>query len=457
MDFNFSLEDLARTSDDAIVRRRFASRNITALFVILIICSFAVLIELVTNERRRVPFDYVISGTNVLLIFIMVVVLYDGWRASRGRTSIFFGMGARMRAYVSPAVIGYLILQYALFLAFARNGSSWMGWAMAFPFFLLGLRMLPAELVLLHLYLIGAAYLMPVFASAPPRRDALPMYISIAVVNALCLTGELLASRSMRKDVTSEWTGRREQAREQLRMRDELKYARELQLSMLPERPPNLDWIDLAGMSVPATEVGGDYYDYFVEGDRVAVVCGDVAGHGMASGLVLSALRSGFTLLRDSLVDPASVLRRLHDLVAETSRRRMLVTVTVVLLERDRQRATIASAGHPPVIIRRADGTIETVELYAPPLGVRLPVNIPQQTLPLAPGDVFVLHSDGIYECRNETDDIYGLDRLAEVVRTHPRLATADSLRDAIIGDVDRFRGKAPQADDVTVVVAKIL
>lgn len=456
MDLTYSLEDVARTSDDAAVRRRFASRNLVALLLVLIVCAFAVLIELTGNRRIRVPFDDIISGTNALLIFLMAVALYDSWRASRGKRSVFFGIGAWTRAHVSPMAIGYLAIQYTLFLAFNRNGTSWIGWAVGFPFFLLGFRMHAAELVLLQLYVVGGAYMMPIFASAP-RRGAIPMYVSIAAINALCLGIALVASRSMRKEVTAEWTARRDQAREQLRMRDELQYARELQLSMLPERPPNLDWIDLAGTSIPATEVGGDYYDYFVEGDRLAVVCGDVAGHGMASGLVLSALRSGFTLLRDSLVDPAAVLRRLHDLVSETSRRRMLVTVTVVLLERDQQRATIASAGHPPVIIRRADGSIETVELYAPPLGVRLPVNIPQRTLSLAPGDVFVLHSDGIYECRNEADDIYGLDRLAEVIRTHPRTATADSLRDAIIGDVDRFRGKAPQADDVTVVVAKVV
>ncbi|MEA2490634.1 MAG: phosphoserine phosphatase RsbU/P [Acidobacteriota bacterium] len=455
MDPTYSLEDVARSSDDMVVRRRFASRNLVALSIGVTICSCAVLIQLASNRRQRVPFDDVISGANALLIFIVVVALYDSWRAGRGKSSIFFGAGAWLRHYVTATTIGYLALQYALFLTFARHGTDWLGWAITFPFFLLAIRMRPAELVLLHLYLVGAAYMMPILGSAP-KRDTVAMYVSIAVMNAVCLGIELFTSRSMRREVTAEWTERREQAREQLRMRDELQYARELQLSMLPERAPRLDWIDLAGTSVPATEVGGDYYDYFVEGNRVAVVCGDVAGHGMASGLVLSALRSGFTLLRDSLVDPAAVLRRLHDLVLETSRRRMLVTVTVVLLEHDHQRATIASAGHPPVIIRRADGSIETVELYAPPLGVRLPVNIPQQTLTIAPGDVFVLHSDGIYECRNEAEDIYGLDRLAEVVRTHPRTATADSLRDAIIGDVDRFRGKAPQADDITVVVAKI-
>jgi sigma-B regulation protein RsbU (phosphoserine phosphatase) len=246
---------------------------------------------------------------------------------------------------------------------------------------------------------------------------------------------------------------RRTSAREQIRMRDELRYARELQMSMLPEYAPRVEWADICSISVPATEVGGDYYDYFVEDDRIALVCGDVAGHGMASGLVLSALRSGFTLLRESLHDPATVLRRLHDLVAQTSRRRMLVTVSVVLVGRNQ--ATIASAGHPPVILRRADGSVRIIDLYAPPLGVRLPVNIPQRTIALASGDVIVLHSDGIYETRSTKGEDYGLDRLVEVVRTRGG-GTAEELRDAILAEAARFRGTPEAADDMTIVVCRM-
>jgi sigma-B regulation protein RsbU (phosphoserine phosphatase) len=262
-------------------------------------------------------------------------------------------------------------------------------------------------------------------------------------------------SHRMRKKVTSDWSLRRADARERIRMRDELRYARELQLSMLPECAPALAWADICSISVPATEVGGDYYDYFVHDERVALVCGDVAGHGMAAGLVLAGLRSGFTLLRDSLDDPSAVLQRLHSLVAETSRRRMLVTVSVVLIDRAAQRVTIASAGHPPVILRRANGDIETIDLFAPPLGVRLPVAIPQRVLPLTPGDTFVLHSDGVYESRNVDEESYGFERLERVVRDHGGGA-AEELRNAILRDVAEFRGEVEQDDDVTVVVCRI-
>lgn len=458
MDLSYSLEDVVRTSDENAVRRRFAARNRVALFIVLLICTFVVFMELVTNTRRNGLDDVAVAGGNFILVITALLLVRDTIRTRDAGKKGWWRAGDWIRSHATASVLTFVAVQYPLFLIFTRDRNAWIGWAIFFPLFVLPFRLLPSELVLVHLYLVGVAYLMPVFSSGPTRTpDKIGLHVGVLVVNAVCLGIELYSSRRLRREVTAEWTARRDQAREQLRMRDELHYARELQLSMLPEHAPRLDWIDLAGVSLPATEVGGDYYDYFVEGDRVAVVCGDVAGHGMASGLVLSALRSGFTLLRDALTDPAGVLRRLHDLVAETSRRRMLVTVTVVLFERAERRATIASAGHPPVIVRRADGSVEMIELYAPPLGVRLPVTIPQVKLPAGSGDVYVLHSDGIYECRNEAEEIYGFERLTEVIRTHPKNATADSLRDAIIGDVERFRGKAPQADDVTVVVAKVI
>lgn len=132
----------------------------------------------------------------------------------------------------------------------------------------------------------------------------------------------------------------------------------------------------------------------------------------------------------------------------------MLVTVVVVLLDRATRRITIASAGHPPVLVRRADRRVELIDLYAPPLGVRLPMSIPQRVLAMARGDIFILHSDGIYETLSATGDSYGLERLAAVVRSHDGSAAA--LRDAIIADVENFRGSELQNDDVTLVIAKI-
>ncbi len=438
MDLTWALEDVARTSDDAVIRRRFAERNRVWLVVFLIVFAFTSFIEAVSNQRTNTPTLVLIAVANFALCAFGLFVV---WRAKEW-----------LRRNTHAALLTYTAVQYVLLLAFTAGDGDWVGWAIFMPFLMLGLRMPVAELVLLHGFFVASNFVMSFLVPMPGKTDHVPFYIAFAVINVLTCGTELFMSRRMRKRVTGEWAVRRTSAREQIRMRDELRYARELQLSMLPECAPRVEWADISSISVPATEVGGDYYDYFVEDSSVALVCGDVAGHGMASGLVLSALRSGFTLLRESLHDPAAVLRRLHDLVAQTSRRRMLVTVSVVLVSRSS--ATIASAGHPPVILRRADGSVQTIDLYAPPLGVRLPVTIPQRTIDVASGDVFVLHSDGIYETRSAAGEDYGLERLMEVVRVND--GSAEALRDAILADVATFRGKAEAADDVTIVVCKL-
>jgi serine phosphatase RsbU (regulator of sigma subunit) len=454
MELTWSLEELARTSDEAIVRRRFDQRNLVMLLVLLIFFLIVSFGEMSSIDRRNTDVDVYIAFGNLVLVAAMLVLVRDLYRLKKAGPKGTWRVARWMRNHISATVLTYIAVQYALVLLFTRHANDWIAWAMCMPLLMLGFRMLMAELVLLHAMLLFGALIVS-FVLPESNNEIHKFYIGLGVINGLTLGIELFASYRLRREVVSYWGERRAQAREQIRMRDELHYARELQLSMLPEHAPELPWADLSAISIPATEVGGDYYDYFVDGDRVALVCGDVAGHGMAAGLVLAALRSGFTLLRDSLTDPAAVLKRLHDLVAETSRRRMLVTVAVVLLDQRTRRAIVASAGHPPVIVARADGTLETLELFAPPLGVRLPVAIPQRTVDARPGDIFVLHSDGIYETRNAREEIYGLERLGNVIRRHAA-ESAQALRDAIVADVDQFRGSATPDDDVTVVVAKM-
>ncbi|HYC93123.1 MAG TPA: PP2C family protein-serine/threonine phosphatase [Thermoanaerobaculia bacterium] len=446
MDSNWNtIEELARTSDESAVRRRFDRRNRVWLNALLVFFAFVSLIEASADTDRKTLFQIVIGVVN--LVFVATTMFLAWSPSTRDWT----------RRRISAVAIGFVTVQYALALLYqygdiSTKRAEWVAWASTMPFMMVAFRMLPTELVLLHGILTSGGLLM----LSTSMKNKPQVGLAIVTINIVTLAVGLFFSRRMRREVVGELTERRTHAREQIRMRDELHYARELQLSMLPDCAPSLPWADICGVSVPATEVGGDYYDYFVEGERVALVCGDVAGHGMAAGLVLSALRSGFTLLRDSLHDPAAVLRRLHDLVAQTSRRRMLVTVSVVLLDHVARRAIVASAGHPPVLLRRADGRVESIDLFAPPLGVRLPVDIPQRTIDVAPGDLFVLHSDGVYETRSAGGTYYGMERLEDVVRLRGG-GSAEELRDAIVRDVTAFRGSEEAADDVTVVVCRVL
>lgn len=449
----FSIEDVVATSDHTVVRRRFDSRNLVVLSLYLGFAFVTCLLELATNFERRVPVDVAIAATNMILVLLLAFVMRDVYRVERkgGAPEGMWAVGRWIRRHVSATVIVYVVVQFALLVGFTRHSGDFLGWAIFFPFFLLPLRLFTLEILFVHLYLFTVA---AILAYLNLKRDIVPVIISMLCINVVCAALEAVLSVRMKREIAGDWQIRRSQAREQLRMRDELQYARQLQLSMLPECAPKLDWIDIAGASVPATEVGGDYFDYFVVGDALAIVEGDVAGHGLASGIVLASLRSGFTLLRDALTDPATVLRRLHDLVAETSRRRILVTCAVLLLDPTTRRARIASAGHPPVIIRDGHDTT-AIDLFAPPLGVRLPMNIAEHDVAFGPGDVFVLHTDGVYESTSPTGESYGIERIVQVVRDRAG-SDAGAIRDAILRDVEEFRGGEAANDDVTVVVAVV-
>jgi sigma-B regulation protein RsbU (phosphoserine phosphatase) len=273
---------------------------------------------------------------------------------------------------------------------------------------------------------------------------------------AFAMALALFLSRRARLNFLKEWRSSRLDAVEQIRIREELGFARELQLSMLPREAPPLPWIEAAASSNPATEVGGDYYDYFVvDGETFAAVTGDVAGHGIASGIVLSGVRSGLALLGGELSDPGAVMRRLHRMVRQTMRHRMLVSLSILLFERRRALATLNAAAHPPLFVRRASGEVERIDTSSLPLGNGLGESFDHRTIPFRQGDVFVLQTDGVYETVSPTGEQYGFARMERLLARSKGSAAA--IRDAILHDLWSFKGTAPQGDDVTVVVVKIV
>jgi len=439
-----SVEEIVRTSDEKAVRMQFDERNLAWFRSLLILSLIYAIVAFLVLLGRNHPVQALDPAINIAMNAILLVALRDD-RASRP-------LGSFIRAHVPAVIIATMTVQTILGLALgARAHDAQIPWSAIFPWFMTGFRMASMELTLLH----GSLAAVSVINALLMTTDAGPMAAVALTMNVCALVFSAMASRRRRREILKVWRERKSHASEVVRMRDELQYAREIQLSMLPEAPPDLGWVDVAGVSIPATEVGGDYYDYFVVGERLAIVCGDVSGHGLAAGIVLASIRSGFTLLRDALTDPARVLRQLHDLVRDTSRRRTLVTCSVVLLDREARKATIASAGHPPVILRSGESA-EPVELYAPPLGVRLPFEIPRREVAIAPGDILVLHSDGVYESIDAHGATYGIDRIVSVVSQNGH-ANAAELRDAIVRDVEQFRGSGKQLDDVTVVVARIV
>ena len=357
---------------------------------------------------------------------------------------------------------GYLVLQFAVLLVVStETGFSYALAGFLLPLVLIGFRLRPVELAGVLAIALGVAIwyaLDPGGEATAPWGAKLGMILgaSSASLVALFLGNRLTARRT--NNFLAQWHIEHGRAREQARMREELDDARQIQLSMLPHSAPNLSWLDLASASLPATEVGGDYFDYVpLDHERLAIVVGDVAGHGMASGLVLAAIRGGLHLLKKEMSHPIEVLRRLDSMVQEIAPGRMYVTLEIAILDHRLACLTVVSAGHQPVLHYQASsGAVTEVGGAAIPLGTRLETRLTEHTADLAAGDVLLFYSDGVPEAADVHGEMFGHRRLAEAVERSATGLSAAEVRTSILDSVNRFKGDVELTDDLTVVVAKL-
>jgi sigma-B regulation protein RsbU (phosphoserine phosphatase) len=187
----------------------------------------------------------------------------------------------------------------------------------------------------------------------------------------------------------------------------------------------------------------------------VALVIGDVAGHGLASGLLLSGVRSCLYILEDDLASPVRVLEQLSPMVRRTTDRRMYVTLLEAVLDREAGTLTVACAGHPPLLRRGSEGW-EDVGKGAPALGTFLDARYEAETRPLSSGDVLVLYTDGLTEARDDAGREYGRDHLVRALDRAGKGARAQEIREAVLSDLGLFRGGAETEDDITLVVVVV-
>ena len=366
------------------------------------------------------------------------------------------GIARNLRQAVAAVLIGHVVL-FQIFHGSADGGIGF--WFFVFPILAVRFRLASGETVALFGSLFAVVAVRLVGESLVTRQS--PPFLSLvlyALLFIVCFVVSWALSRRLESRFLIRWRSESDRHHDRLRMKQELEYAREIQLSMLPRRAPLLDWLDVAALSLPATEVGGDYYDYFDFGpNRLAMVVGDVTGHGVASGLVLSGVRSSLNLLRDEMGRPSAVLDRVNLMLKRTSAPRMHMTLALVVLDRSECATTVATAGHPPVLLRRANGEVEEVGSGSFPLGAIENARYVEDRIKLSPGDVLLLYSDGLVETISPAGDQYGWDRLKKILRGLEGIPTANEIRDLILREVWDFKGEATQMDDVTMVVVRCL
>ena len=262
--------------------------------------------------------------------------------------------------------------------------------------------------------------------------------------------------RTNQMKLVEEEAARREQeVREQLlkkeydRTASELEDARQFQLAMLPSTIPSSDEIEIAVEMTTATEVGGDYYD-FHENDRgLTIAIGDGTGHGAKAGTMVAVIKSLFTALRSTGL--ATFLGEASATIRSMQLGRMSMSLTLMRIESGTMR--VAAAGMPPLLLLRTDGSIEELGTPGVPLGT---IDFPYQEtqVDLQPGDIVVAMSDGLPELLDGAGEPFGYERTMDVIRK-----LDDTSPDAVIAALQtaaaRWRGEAPQNDDMTLLVAR--
>lgn len=234
----------------------------------------------------------------------------------------------------------------------------------------------------------------------------------------------------------------------------ELDEARQLQLSMLPKRVPDLPHFEIAAYMKTATEVGGDYYDFHVgEDGALTIAIGDATGHGLKAGTVVTATKSLFNELANEEDLPA-MLKRFSHALKKMNLRSLFMALTVVRIKNNG--LTITAAGMPPMLIYRAsERHIEEVFLRALPLGSVTSYNYQQQQVPLGSGDIVVLMSDGFPERFNPANEMLGYDQ-AKYALAHTAHLSSQEILTRLVQIGDEWGQHRLADDDVTFVVLKI-
>jgi phosphoserine phosphatase RsbU/P len=242
------------------------------------------------------------------------------------------------------------------------------------------------------------------------------------------------------------------------RLEKELEISARIQTSILPRRL-DVPGLDVAARMIPASEVGGDYYDVFaVEGGGILAI-GDVAGHGLQSGLVMLMVQSAIGALgrEDPTAKPKDLVRVLNLVLYDNIRNRLRndehVTLTVMRYHRN-GRIVFAGAHEDILVLRARTGKVEAIPTLGPWVGAIRDVarTVQDDELVLEDGDVMVLYTDGITEARSASGEMFGMERLTDRIEALGG-EPVERIRDAILDDVAHF--SRAQEDDVTLLVVR--
>lgn len=248
---------------------------------------------------------------------------------------------------------------------------------------------------------------------------------------------------------------------EKERLLRELEIARSVQMRFLPQKDPDLPALDIVSLCQPAMEVGGDYYDFIRIDERyMSVLIGDVSGKGVSAAFYMTMVKGIIKTLARRTRQPAELLAEANEIFYENAPRDVFITVIYGVFDLKEMTLTVASAGHNPLIVfKHKEGTTDMINPRGIAIGLdegkRYRELIEEKTISIEEEDIFVFYTDGVSESMNETQEIYGENRLCRTIENAAHLPPI-SIKQMVIESVAQFTGKAAQHDDFTMIVVKV-
>jgi serine phosphatase RsbU (regulator of sigma subunit) len=282
------------------------------------------------------------------------------------------------------------------------------------------------------------------------------MYGFLTVMLALATVAAVFVSIQVRGYVDAA-VREMEVRRQRDRLQRDLQIASQIQQRLLPQTMPELPGYEIAAISRPADETGGDYYDWQqVSRTRTVFSLGDVTGHGIGPALVTAACRAYVRAALGSEPVPATVLERVNGLLHADLTEGRFVTLALVDIDAESHQTRLLSAGHGPTLhVRGRDGEVTTMGSQGLPLGL-FDESMLEDSVKfcLERGDLVVLCSDGFFEPANASGEEFGMERLCQFVREH-RDDTPERLLAGLEAAVREFMGQHSQLDDMTALIIK--
>jgi len=246
-----------------------------------------------------------------------------------------------------------------------------------------------------------------------------------------------------------------EEERDLIRIREEMHFASDIQFKLLPDRAPEIQGYDIAGKSIPAKEVGGDYFDFMTLSDsRLAFCLGDVSGKGLPAAMLMANLQAtlrGQAMFNDQ---PSRCIYYSNTLLFNSTSSEKFATLFYGILDSAKNTLLFTNAGHDRPFLFSAEKGMERLKTGGIVLGFMENFEYDEDSFTMKPGDVLVIYSDGLSEAMNEHEEEFSEENLEQLIKKHCDLTAAD-LIDKIISEIQIHVDKTPQMDDMTIIVLK--